>query len=363
VVEGALHSFGGGAVAAPVSLVFEARDVGVSSSTPATVLYAGSLASSPGACSFAVVNSVQLYGSIGRCSITQASGAWIVSTATDGTQTVRVTGAAGDGVDCMVSPAGRITFFAGRIPVAGERITVMYRGRRRAVARLGDTAALPSTARWEGKVTHPPARSTADCESAAVAVLSFAAGRGAAVSGTYATLNPAKDILPGDVLAISSGGDTLKAIVRAVTIEDGHARPEVLHYRIDFANDWAAGLGLHLSDTVAKDAVLPQFASAAAANVLANLPALAAVSVTGSALAMDAGTAPPAGGGFEVRRRDWAFGPGTDADLVMRSSVRSFSIPREGQVERYFVRMYDGSNPPVYSRFSSAVFTNLPISS
>jgi hypothetical protein len=30
-------------------------------------------------------------------------------------------------------------------------------------------------------------------------------------------------------------------------------------------------------------------------------------------------------------------------------------------VDRYFVRMYDGSNPPVYSRFSSAVFTNLPI--
>jgi hypothetical protein len=363
VVEGGLRSFGGGAVAAPVWLVFEARDAGVSSSTPATVLYAGSLASSPGSCSFAVVDSVQLYGSIGRCSITQASGAWIVSTATDGTQTVRVTGAAGDGVDCMVSPAGRITFFAGRIPVAGERITVMYRGRRRAVARLGDTAALPSTARWEGKVTHPPARSTADCESAALAVLSFAAGRGAAVSGTYATLNPEADILPGDVLAISSGGDTLKAIVRAVSIEDGHARPEVLHYRIDFANDWAAGLGLRLADTVAKDAMLPQFASATAANVLANLPALAVVSVTGSTLEIDAGTAPPAGGGFEVRRRDWAFGPGTDADLVMRSSVRSFSIPREEQVERYFVRMYDGSNPPVYSRFSSAVFTNLPVSS
>jgi hypothetical protein len=46
---------------------------------------------------------------------------------------------------------------------------------------------------------------------------------------------------------------------------------------------------------------------------------------------------------------------------VLRSPVRSFAIPREGQVERYFVRMYDGSNTPVYSRFSSAVFTNLPV--
>jgi hypothetical protein len=41
--------------------------------------------------------------------------------------------------------------------------------------------------------------------------------------------------------------------------------------------------------------------------------------------------------------------------------VRSFSIPREAQVERYFVRMYDAAGAPVYSRFSSAVFTNLPV--
>jgi hypothetical protein len=31
-------------------------------------------------------------------------------------------------------------------------------------------------------------------------------------------------------------------------------------------------------------------------------------------------------------------------------------------VERYYVRMYDGSTTPVYSRSSSAVFMNLPVS-
>jgi hypothetical protein len=73
--------------------------------------------------------------------------------------------------------------------------------------------------------------------------------------------------------------------------------------------------------------------------------------------------APPAGGGFEVRRRDNAFGVGVDsADLVLRSPVRSFSIPRAAQVEHFYVRMYDGSTPPVYSRFSSAVFVNAPVS-
>ncbi|MEO6911915.1 MAG: hypothetical protein ABI158_13430, partial [Edaphobacter sp.] len=108
-------------------------------------------------------------------------------------------------------------------------------------------------------------------------------------------------------------------------------------------------------------ALLPQSALTAVGNVLANLQQLQMVSATGTALQVDAGTAPPAGGGFEVRRRDWDFGPGVDQDLVLRSPVRNFSIPREGQAERYYVRMYGGSTPPVYSRFSSAVFTDLPM--
>ena len=76
---------------------------------------------------------------------------------------------------------------------------------------------------------------------------------------------------------------------------------------------------------------------------------------------MDAGVAPPVGGGFEVRRRDWAFGPGTNSDLVLRSPVRHFSIPRWAACEQYYARMYDGSTPPVYSRFSSGIFFNLPM--
>ena len=89
---------------------------------------------------------------------------------------------------------------------------------------------------------------------------------------------------------------------------------------------------------------------------------VATTTVQDTALQVDAGMAPPAGGGFEVRRRDGDFGPGVDQDLVLRSPVRSFSIPREGQIEHYYVRMFDGSTPPLYSRFSSAVFTDLPVS-
>jgi hypothetical protein len=134
---------------------------------------------------------------------------------------------------------------------------------------------------------------------------------------------------------------------------------------VTFANDWATSLDAALTAGDEADALVPATAAAVPAPVLANLPSLQVVSMTSTALQIDTGTEPPPGGGFEVRRRDWAFGPESGGDLVLRSPVRSFSIPREGEVERYFVRMYSASGsgygtPPVYSRFSSAVFTNLP---
>jgi hypothetical protein len=373
MVDGVVQAFGGGLVAAPMNVVFELQDLGASSNTPATVLYDGSVLSSPASCSFVAVNSVQLIGSMGYCRVTQTGSAWVVSTLPSGVTMTRLIGIAGEGVDCKLSAAGKVTFFAGRVPVAGELVTVTYRVQQRAVARFENTASVateaaggvPGTAQWLGKVLKPAARSSVDCESAALAVLSFSASRAAAAAGTYEAVNPA-DVWPGDVLAVTSNGQTMSMVVRRVDVIDGMACPEVLMYRIAFANDWAESLGLTLSEAIAADALLPQTALSSTlppgSNVLANLQQLQVVSATGTALQVDAGMAPPAGGGFEVRRRDGDFGPGVDQDLVLRSPVRSFSIPREGQVEHYYVRMYDGSTPPLYSRFSSAVFTDLPVS-
>ena len=369
MVDGVVESFGGGLVSAPMAVVFELQDLGLSSNTPATVLYDGTVTSSPATCTFAAVNSVQLFGSMGYCRVTQAGSAWVVSTPPSGVTGTRLIGIAGEGVDCVVNSTGLVTFLAGRIPVTDEIVTVTYRRDQRAVARLADSASIaaeaaggmPGSAQWLGRVLRPEARSSVDCEFAAQAVLSFATNRAAAVTGSYTAVNPA-DIWPGDVLAVTRNGQTTNVVVRRVAIVDGMAAPELLTYRIEFANDWAEGLGLTLSEAIAKDALLPQTALNGPGSVLANLQQLQVVVSTETALQVDAGTAPPAGGGFEVRRRDWDFGPAVDQDLVLRSPVRSFSIPREGQVERYFVRMYDGSTPPVYSRFSSAVFTNLPVS-
>jgi hypothetical protein len=105
----------------------------------------------------------------------------------------RLIGVAGEGVDCKVSATGRVTFLAGRIPVAEETVSVTYRGRLRSVARLENAASvaaeaaggMPGSAIWAGSVLRPAARSSVDCESAALAVLSFAGSRAAALAGTY----------------------------------------------------------------------------------------------------------------------------------------------------------------------------------
>jgi hypothetical protein len=387
MVDGVIEGFGSSSgLTAPMDLVFELVDEGAASNTPATVLYDSAAAgttvtSTPPTCAFVVANSTQLFGSVSSVSVTRPGSLWVVSTLPGGTVQTRLTGVAGQGVDCDVSygsaagtPA-KLTFFAGRVPVANEHVTVSYRSAGRSVARLASAGSVvseavngaPGTCRWLGTVSQPVARSSVDCESAAQAVLAFATSRTAAVAGSYAMVNPTQDIWPGDVLAVTSAGVTSSLLVRSVVAKDGSAVPEVRRYEIKFANDWATewadGIGLKLSEEIAADAYLPQTASSAPGLVLANLQQLTVTSLTDTALQVDAGTAPPVGGGFEVRRKDWAFGVGIDgADLVLRSPVRSFSIPRAAQVERYYVRMYDASTPPLYSRFSSAVFMNWPVS-
>jgi hypothetical protein len=387
MVDGVIQGFGNASgLAAPMDIVFELVDEGTASNTAATVLYdsaasGGTLTTTPATCAFAVVNAIQIFGSLGSVSVTRPGSMWVLSTLPSGTLQTRLVGVAGQGVDCTASygtaagSPGKVTFLAGRVPVVGERVTVSYRGERRSVARLADVTSIaseavngsPGTCRWLGKVTLPLARSSADCESAAQAVLAFATSRTAAVAGSYTIVNPTKDIWPGDVLAVTSAGVTSSLLVRSVVATDGSAIPEVRQYDLKFANDWAtewaAGIGLKLSEEIAADAYLPQTSSSVPGQVLANLQQLTLTSLTETALQVDAGMAPPAGGGVEVRLIDWEFGMGVDGgDLVLRSPVRSFSIPRAAQVERYYVRIYDSSTPPLYSRFSSAVFVDAPVS-
>jgi hypothetical protein len=383
-------AFGGGLVSAPLSLVFEIRDQAASSNTPVTVLYDGTMQSSPAQATFAAVNALELFGAVGSVTITRTGTAWVRSTPPGSSTATRLAGKAAQGVDCGItsSAEGQVSFFAGRVPAANEAIAVSYRGRARAVARVADPTSLAAeaaggsvgTARWVGTVLKPVARSSEDCENAAAAILSFSTSRAAAISGSYAAMWPLgtnTDVWPGDLLRMTAGSVTTSAIVRKVVVEERGASPEALTYKIAFANDWAEGLGLTLSEALAADALPPPLAldlipSAGAgdpatipSHTLANLQQII-VAASSTALTVDAGTNPPSGGGFEVRRRDHGFGMGSTAsagsgDLVLRSPVRGFTIPRAAVEETFFLRMYDASTPPLYSRESAAIVTHLPL--
>jgi hypothetical protein len=368
---GAVTAFGGGDVDAALRVVVEAQDLGLASSTAATILYDGMLPASPAACLFAAVNGAQLFGSIGRVRVEPAGSSWVTVRHADETETTQLLGVLGDGVDASLTNNGVLTFYAGRVPAPGEQLIVRYRASGRSVARVQNTASviddsssgLPSVARWCGSVASPAARSSADCESAAAAILAGSASREAAMRGRCIAQNlqQVADVWPGDLLQVETGSGMAQGMARRVTLTDGNALPEAIEYVMDFANDWAQPIGIRTSASVPEEALLPQLPRDASAAPIASLPEMKLVSASGTELSIDAGTAAPGGGGFEVRRSDGHFGSGAGADLVLQTPVRGFSIPRSAQVERFYIRMYDGSTPPRYSRFSSAVFVNVPM--
>ena len=77
-------------------------------------------------------------------------------------------------------------------------------------------------------------------------------------------------------------------------------------------------------------------------------------------MSLDAGLAPRPGGGIEVRWSDFGWGPDNDQNLAGRFTTQTFTLPRLAKAQDYFLRQYDGSTPPKYSRFTSALHVSYP---
>ncbi len=75
---------------------------------------------------------------------------------------------------------------------------------------------------------------------------------------------------------------------------------------------------------------------------------------------LDAGVSAPAGGGFEVRWSDAGWGQYNDKNLAGRFTTQTFTLPRLAKVQNYFLRQFDASTPPKYSRFSAALHIDYP---
>jgi hypothetical protein len=395
---GGVLARGGGLTASPGAIEFELQDSSSAPNTPATVLYdgllGGALTAPPAVATFAAVNSTALNGSASYFMLTRPSTAWVTSIPTGGAERTRRIGQATQGAECTVSGGtaaaeAKLTFYTAATPAVSELIKVRYRTSRRSVARLADAASqsseepveestgIPGVAQWMGKVEHPAARCSADCEAAAQAVLDFSTSRAAAweatVTGENLQQQAGGDVWPGDLVSLaapftadSDAELAASLVVRTVKIASQAGSPELLQYTLKLANEWADCLSMTLGNTPAADAALPLQPAPGVNAVSANLPAIDVTAITTTTLTVAMHATAPTGGGFEVRRQDADFGNGVAPNvapqgLVLRSPVATFSLPRAAEREQFFIRMYDGSAPPLYSRVSAAIFTNVPV--
>jgi hypothetical protein len=335
-------------------------------------LYDGGVASLPATGTVVAASSINLIGTMRAIHLTNLGSGWVVSTPPGGGPYTRRVGTTAEAAECHLERSGRLVFYTGFAPVAGEQIAVSYRTVGRAVGRAVNAASQralaqagsPPVAAWIGSVTSPSARSSADCVNAAMAIEQAAAGVSALWSGTYIgnSTSFSSDVWPGDALLLDAPSTNLNAqvVIRAVKVSYRASYPDLVEYAIQFANDWADDLAIKTSATVPADAWLP---AAIAPTVLANLTSLAVTTLNGTTVTINTGITPPTGGGFEIRRRDFAFMAGEDPGLVVRANLPGITFSRGTANDRFYIRMYDGSTPPNYSAFSTALFINLPLGS
>ncbi|HUA91993.1 MAG TPA: hypothetical protein VL991_05465 [Terracidiphilus sp.] len=370
--DSGLTSGGGQSVLGPGRIQMEIQEfVNGVGATPVT-LYDGNVANLPGTCTLIAASSINLNGAMRAIHLTSLGSGWVVSTPPGGGPYTRRVGTTAEAAECHLERTGRLVFYTGYAPVSGEQIAVSYRTIGRSVGRAVNSASQaaltaadsPSVAAWIGSVTHPPTRSSADCRSAALVMEQAAASVTALWSGTYKGTRAsfAADVWPGDALLLNAPSASLdvQVVIRAVKVSYRASYPDLFEYDIAFANDWADDLAIRSNATIPANAWLP---APIAPTVLANLNNLSVTSLSGSTVTVNTGVTQPAGGGFEIRLRDFAFMSGEDPTLVLRGSQTTLTFSRVSASDRFYIRMYDGSTPPNYSEFSAALFINLPLSS
>lgn len=175
---------------------------------------------------------------------------------------------------------------------------------------------------------------------------------------------PVNDVLPGDAVQVAapSRQANFAAIVREVDVLLTSLAYDRAEYAIKFANDAAGSMAIEFSKATLPDPLPVAFTTSGPSSAT-YLPALTAAQVTdviATEITVDAGTAPPTGGGIEVRRTDGGWGPTSDGNLVGRYASQSIELPRLSRIQEYLLRQYDGSSPAKYSRQSALVHVDYP---
>lgn len=383
------NGIGGTQTSANVRVVLEVHDIDPTNPATlvaaATVLYDGIITNAPAFCSYAPVNSLSLHCAIAFTRLIQAVDVEVRTALSGQPFVTRLVGPLSSGCECNVISGTTLDFFTQYVPPLNQQIEVHYRGQRgsdslllgvgQAMARVTNPASIAAQQHGvdngvRSAVRHvksPPARTSADCENAGLALLSDGATAG--WTGKYETWSDflpggAQDIFPGDALAVNipSCSANFQVIVREVEIKFSDFAGDHSLYQIQFANDAAKTLSFEFEAAKVK---VPLNITAipyaqVGSTVLPDLSAAQITAVASTTASIDAGISPPIGGGIEVRWSDSSWGASADENLAGRFTTQTFTLPRLAKVQDYFLRQFDTSTPPKYSRHSAALHVDYP---
>lgn len=348
---------------ADVRFVMEMRDLDGSTPIPAaTVLYEGVVSSAPALVKYAIVNATSCHATIAYTRIRRTPTAEVRTiSAADGSTRTRIVGGLADGAECSITTGPAVYFYSPFKPANGDQIIVRYRAANRTATRVADPMANGNGAAVV-KVAAPTARTQADCERAATALLRESAATG--WKGKYETwtdLLPSGEIYPGDSIHLNASSRELDftAIVREVETELADGANDRARYTLKFANESSEPVGIECERFTA-------MLSGAVRSVEPGqtypdeMPRAEAVTITSTSVQVDAGTDLANGCGIEVRREgDFGWGAGNDRNLVGRFTTRNFTVPRSTRAEDYYLRMYDGSSPARYSPLTTLLHVDV----
>lgn len=368
---------GGDSVAAAARVVLTVHDVDPgnpgSIAAPATVLFDGVLWTTPAFATYALISETSLFAAVSFTRVQHIPSAEIRSIIPGGQFRTRLNGGLADGRECYLSTSGVLEFYAPYPPQLNEEIVVAYRTSARAMARVQDGGSIAQHAKggdagrrtWVRHLKTPLAVTSIDCENAASAILDDAVQQ--AWQGEYeaTSASMASDIMPGNAVQVSapSRGAVFTAIVREVEIQLLSLCDDLLQYKIKFANEAAEPLAFEAVDITLASPVpkILDVNTPSSSLYIASLTAAQVTNVIASEITVDAGVTPQSGGGIEVRRSDGGWGASDSGNLAGRFTTQTFVLPRLSRVQGYYLRQYDGSTPPKYSRYSMLLHVDYPL--
>jgi hypothetical protein len=107
-------------------------------------------------------------------------------------------------------------------------------------------------------------------------------------------------------------------------------------------------------------ATKPMLTYASDGGIVPIVSSASGLQVSSTTVQVDAGMPVPTGCGIEVRMHDFGWSASNDRNLLGRFGGRTFTLPRLGRTQTYFLRLYDSSSQPHYSRYAAALHVDYP---